>query len=312
VGAGETNGVKKMKTGHWLFGVLGSLILIFVSASPAGATFLTATSASFTASSEPGDTVGGGTSYSLASGGATFNSKSDGNRIEIDVYTQASPGPTWMLFFSAPTGQQLLPGLYSDIAALPGSQTGGSLSISGPGGACNTTSGSFTVLDATYGPNGYVASFDATFEQHCEGAAAALRGEIALTNSAPPPALTVDLTIDKNGSLKDGRAVISGSMQCNRDANVNPAIILTAVEQTPGGLATGSDNQLGPGYACTTKTRPWKAVITSMGSAPFSRGYATVSATTNVLDEFYSDYLDYGTLIFATADETNTIHLTAG
>jgi hypothetical protein len=301
-----------MRSCRWLFGVLGSSVLACALASSAGATFLTATSASFTATSEPGDTVGMGLSYALTSADTTFSSKSDGSRTEIDVFTPASPGPTWMLFFSAAPGQQLVPGTYPDASTFPDQEVGrGGLRISGPGGDCNTISGSFTVLDATYGPYGYLTSFDATFEQHCEGAPAALRGEIKVANPAPPPALTVTLTIDKNGSLKDGRAVISGTIQCNRDSNVNPPIIVSVSEPTPSGTAAGSDNQLGPGYACTTRTRAWKAVIASATAANFSRGNATVSASTNVLDEFYSDYRDYGTLIFAADAETSTVHVAA-
>lgn len=303
-----------MRTGRLLLVVLCSLALTCAAASPVGATFLTATTASFSASSDAGDTVGMGASYSLTSaGGATFSSKSDGNRMEIDVYTPASPGPTWMLFFGAPAGQQLTPGTYPAVSTFPDSQaSGGSLRVSGPGGDCNTIGGSFAVLDATYGPNGYLASFDATFEQHCEAASPALRGEIKVTNPEPLPALTVNLTIDKNASVRDGRAVISGTMQCNRDTAVNPAIIINVSEETPGGTAAGSDNQLGPGNVCSTKARPWKAVITSATPAAFGRGYATVTATTNVLDEFYSGYLDYATLIFASAQTTNTVHVVAG
>lgn len=301
-----------MRTKRRLFVMLGSFALVCALASSAGATFLTATSASFTATSEPGDTVGMGLSYALAGDGSTVSSKSDGSRTEIDVYTPASRGPTWVLFFSGRPGEQLVPGAYPDVSTFPNQEPGrGSLRISGPGGDCNTVTGGFTVLDATYGPYGYLTSFDATFEQHCEGAPAALRGEIKVVNQAPPPALTVSLTIEKNGSLKDGRAVISGTIQCNRDSNVSPAILISVSEETPRGTAAGSDNQLGPGYACTTKTRQWKAVIASTTGTDFSRGYPTVSASTNVLDELYSAYLDYGTLIFAADAETSTAHLVA-
>jgi len=254
-----------------------------------------------------------GQSHALTTGENTFQSKSDGRRVEIDVYAPAVPGPSWMLFFDAPPGQQLAPGTYTDVATAPDQVPGkGSLRVSGPGGDCNTITGSFTVLDATYGPYGYLTSFDATFEQHCEGVPAALRGEVKVTNPPPPPALTVTLTIEKSASISKGRAVVSGTIRCNRDSNVNPAIVVTVTEQSPSGSATGTDNQLGPGSVCTTKTRPWKAVITSATEASFMGGYADVSASTNVLDEFYSDYRDFSPLIFAGDVETTTVHLSGG
>jgi hypothetical protein len=52
------------------------------------------------------------------------------------------------------------------------------MDISGDGRGCNEDNGSFTVLEASYGPDGTVNSFDATFVQHCEGETPALRGEI--------------------------------------------------------------------------------------------------------------------------------------
>ena len=104
----------------------------------------------------------------------------------------------------------------------------------------------------------------------------------------------------------------SGTIRCNRDSYINPAIVVTVTEQNPSGSATVTDNQLGPGSVCTTKTRPWKAVITSATEASFMGGYADVSASTNVLDEFYSDYRDFSPLIFAGDVETTTVHLSGG
>src|SRR5205814_471376 len=51
-------------------------------------------------------------------------------------------------------------------------------SVVGDGRGCNTLAGSFQVLQVTYGAGNTIAAFDATFEQHCEGAVPALRGEI--------------------------------------------------------------------------------------------------------------------------------------
>jgi hypothetical protein len=57
--------------------------------------------------------------------------------------------------------------------------------VSGDGRGCNTLTGTFNVLQVQYGPNNTVTAFDATFEQHCEGAAAALKGEVRYNASVP-------------------------------------------------------------------------------------------------------------------------------
>jgi heat shock protein HslJ len=49
------------------------------------------------------------------------------------------------------------------------------LSIFGNGAGCNTVTGSYQVEELTLTAGGGT-SFTATFEQHCEGAAPALRG----------------------------------------------------------------------------------------------------------------------------------------
>ena len=63
------------------------------------------------------------------------------------------------------------------------------LDVSGQGRGCNTSSGSFVVREAGYGPSGEVVAFAADFEQHCEGFAAALLGSIRFNSSVPftPP-----------------------------------------------------------------------------------------------------------------------------
>ena len=52
------------------------------------------------------------------------------------------------------------------------------LAVAGDGRGCNVLTGSFQVLQAVYGPGNTLVAFDAIFEQHCEGATPALRGQI--------------------------------------------------------------------------------------------------------------------------------------
>src|SRR6266536_173113 len=106
--------------------------------------------------------------------------------------------------------------------------TSGSLTISGDPGpglslvengrGCNTVTASFTVLDAVYGANGYVQTFDATFEQHCDGLDPAARGEVHIANPPPPPALTLDLAVAAAAaaSTLNGNASVHGTATCNK------------------------------------------------------------------------------------------------
>src|SRR5207248_197186 len=97
----------------------------------------------------------------------------------VVVYMTASDGQWWELDFRAPPGQVLTPGTYTDVvrAADQGPGLAG-MDVSGNYRGCNTIAGSFTVVDATIAPTTYLDSLDVTFEQHCDGAPAALRGEV--------------------------------------------------------------------------------------------------------------------------------------
>jgi hypothetical protein len=87
--------------------------------------------------------------------------------VSVDI----QGGTFWHLDFAAPQGQALTTGtVYDNATRYPfQSPTEPGLSLFGDGRGCNTVTGSFTVKDATFGPHGWIQSFDATFVQHCEG-----------------------------------------------------------------------------------------------------------------------------------------------
>jgi len=85
----------------------------------------------------------------------------------------------WSLDFAAPSGQSLAPGTYLNATRYPfQAPTVPGLNFSGDGRGCNNSNGQFTVTDFAYSPDGTLQRLTATFEQHCEGAGAALRGKI--------------------------------------------------------------------------------------------------------------------------------------
>lgn len=156
---------------------------------------------SLTLNSDPGDYIGGGQSLFLTPADGTFSATTNfDSGVSVSFF-----GPThfWFLDFAAAGNLPLTVGTYTGATRFPFQAfTEPGLSVDGDGRGCNTLTGSFTVLEIDYGSFGSVNSFDATFEQHCEGATAALRGEVrfnahpVVTVSAPS-----NLTVGQNQNV---------------------------------------------------------------------------------------------------------------
>jgi hypothetical protein len=140
---------------------------------------------------DPGDYISGGQTLFFAPADGPFSARTNySNGVSLAFHT-----PTyshfWYLDFAAPNKQFLTPGMYSGAVRFPFQAIGQSaLSVYGDGRGCNTLTGSFEIKEVVYGPgatgtDGSVISFRATFEQHCEGWAAAARGEIRYNATVP-------------------------------------------------------------------------------------------------------------------------------
>jgi hypothetical protein len=146
----------------------------------------TVTTGSLSFSGDSGDYISQGKSYSYSTGkgdGLTVSS-STGSTVSISV--NAYNGDWWTLTFDAPGTQVLAPRTYTAAHRYPFNGTGPGLDLSGEGRGCNELTGSFTIIKAVFGSDGYVQTFDASFEQHCEGGDPAARGEVHISNSPPP------------------------------------------------------------------------------------------------------------------------------
>lgn len=133
-----------------------------------------------TLASEAGDYVGGGQLRQYTGANATFtpSSREPGTQFNINV---SATGVAWNFDFAAPLGQPLVPGTYLNAqrsAFRTGSAPG--LDISGDGRGCNTVAGWFTVYSIEFSPSGSLVHVHLTYEQHCEGGPAALRGAVRL------------------------------------------------------------------------------------------------------------------------------------
>jgi hypothetical protein len=93
---------------------------------------------------------------------------------------------TWTFHLAAPADGALGTGIY-DTMQRPASRDPALpvLEISAAGRRCRTVAGSFSIVLYALDTRGAVDRLVATFEQHCEGKPAALRGSLELSAAAP-------------------------------------------------------------------------------------------------------------------------------
>jgi uncharacterized delta-60 repeat protein len=163
--------------------------------------------------SQPGDFIGQGQTHTWTPTTGTFGvSRNYDNGVSFS-YQDHTPSVWWYLDFAAPNHATITPGVYANATRFPfQGPTEPGLAVYGEGRGSNTLTGNFTVTQAVYDSAGNVQAFDATFEQHSEGAPPALFGEIkynagalgVLANDSDPDGdpLTAHLvTAPSHGSL---------------------------------------------------------------------------------------------------------------
>lgn len=253
-------------------------------------------SGSLTMTSDPGDFVGGGVPHSYSTQAGDVFSTSGGDSA-ITAFVSAANGDFWFLSFAAPTGQVLAPGTFSGAIRFATSAAPG-LDVEGIGRGCNTVTGSFTVTDLTI-VQGFIQTFDVTFEQHCEGAAAALRGDLRIQNPPPPPPLQLGVGVSSQGTASrlDGKATVQGTVTCSQATPVNVRGELTEVAHRT--IIRGTVNVT---VSCTPDApAAWQATVDPIGTTPYQNGDAEAAVTASATDPFF------GNLI--TVDETAVVRL---
>lgn len=261
----------------------------------------TAESASLTMTSDEGDFIGLGQQYSYStSANDAFNSTASANGSVVQVGMNNPGGDFWSLEFAAPAGQSLTTGTYNDATRYPFHGEGPGLSVSGQGRGCNALTGSFTVSEITFGPNDYLQSLHATFEQHCEGSEPALRGEIDVVNPPAPQPLQFDSRIDSRGTADrtTGKATVSGTVTCNQATSVFVSGTLTQ-RANRSALSVGS---FFVQVECSEVPTAWQATGPSSTGVPFNPGSASLDVTTWAYDAAS------GQLV--TVNQTSLVHLT--
>jgi hypothetical protein len=133
--------------------------------------------------SEPGDYVGMGQSRSWTTATARFQVDNYSWGTWIWFYPNDNPNP-WFVLFSGANSQKLTPGIYENaIRTATATQPG--FSFSGDGRGCNILSATMVVHQINYDSEGRLDRLQMTFEEHCETATPALRGEIIIIGHPP-------------------------------------------------------------------------------------------------------------------------------
>ena len=132
--------------------------------------------------SDRGDPVGGGRSFVFNDTNSRFSATGTPKAISVEI----SSNETWTFDFAAPADGRLKTGIH-DIAQRPASRDPAQpgLDISAAGRRCRTVAGTFSIVLYALDKRGAVDRLIATFEQHCDGKAAALRGSLELSAAAP-------------------------------------------------------------------------------------------------------------------------------
>ena len=222
--------------------------------------------------SDDGDWVGGRPAALLLDERPATRSARRTHRTPSTSPSQTANGAWWHVDLAAPAGETLAAKTYASATRYPFQDPSSpGLSVGGDGRGCNTLTGSFTVSQVSFQTGGTIDSLDATFEQHCEGADPALRGELHLVDAA---AATADC---RSGSpstrpavrTSAGTATVRGTVTCNSPTTVNVSGTLTQ-KATRFAVATG---QFYRSVACSGTTR-WEATVAPNGSVPFNSGAA--------------------------------------
>ena len=284
--------LRKLVESAVLLGILG-LAAVPVAAQPP-------LEASLSFVSEPGEYVGAGQSRSVTLDTASITSRSGQNGGYVGVTVFPFDGGFWFLDISAPLGAQLVPGSYEGAVRYPFQGPGQpGLSLSVDGRACVTLTGRFEVLEATFGPNGYIERFHATFEQRCDGGPVALFGEVRIVNPPPPPPLQIWLASNSPGDVdrQTGKVHLTVILTCTIPSHVSTTAVLTQ-RLNRFALATANANMMRP---CTPGGSPWTLELTPQGNVPFANGMAQLDLAASAFDQNY--------FIFVTTSSTDAIRL---
>ena len=136
--------------------------------------------------SQAGDYIGLGEEDTYTSADGTFTAYSTVPNVARVRFATPTFSHWWDLTVSAPDNAPLLPGAYEGAQRAPFKTAGHpGLDFSGDGRGCNTLTGRFDVLEIVRDATGAITQLAVNWEQHCEGAAPALLGQLRYNSDVP-------------------------------------------------------------------------------------------------------------------------------
>jgi hypothetical protein len=146
----------------------------------------------FTVDSDPGAYVGVGETLTYTSDNATIAATGDSS-LSMSAIQGNYMDHYWYANLAPPTGGSFVAGVTYSTTRFPSDSTAG-LDVYGDGRGCSASSGSLKVLEVSFGGEGVVDAFAATYEQHCEDETPALFGELRYKSSIDFRAVSIDPT----------------------------------------------------------------------------------------------------------------------
>jgi hypothetical protein len=221
---------------------------------------------SLSMTSQPGDFVGQGQSYLFTTADGAFGASASADTVEISFHTPAFEHFFTLDFSASPN--PLLPGSYAGAQRYPFEVNAPGLSVFGDGRGCNTLTGSFEVKEITTDGTGALTSFWATFEQHCEGGAPALFGDLrfrvpdARSFFSLAPCRVLDTRAPSGGpalAAGERRAVtVAGACGVPLSARAIAANLTATSAVAPGFLRLFAGDLTSPPSTSTLNFRPGK------------------------------------------------------
>ena len=141
----------------------------------------------FTLDSEPGDSIGAGQSLVFKNAAVTAT----GDDTTLTVTADDGGTHHFVAVLAAEIGGTLTAGTTYDTNKA-GDASHAGLDVSGDGRSCTTSTGTMTVHEITLDVSLAIATFAATYEQHCDGALPALFGELRFNSSVEYTAASAD------------------------------------------------------------------------------------------------------------------------
>lgn len=160
--------------------------------------------------SQPGDFLGQGAEVTVTSADGAFSIPTQARRSTAQVqFLSPVTGKFLMITLSAADSAPLAPGAYEN-AVRPG--FGGLLPPGQPGldfivdnRACNTVTGRFDLLEYVSDGFGGIVKLAVNYEEHCEGAAPAVFGQLRVNSDIPilkPLVIAVETPLNTRGCVE--------------------------------------------------------------------------------------------------------------